>query len=55
LGKGLCCGVVGVASVSCHIRKELLLVLRSHWVLSFITEVGPSCLDCARRGCLVVG
>ena len=55
LGKGLCGGVVGVASVSCCIRKEPLLVLCSHLVLLFITEVGPSCLDCARRGCLVVG
>jgi hypothetical protein len=55
LGKGLCCGVVGDASVSCRVRKEPLLVLCSHLVLSFITEVGPSCLDCARRGCLVVG
>ena len=55
LGKGLCHGVVGVSSVSCRVRKEPLLVLRSHLVLSLIAEVGPSCLDCARRGCLVVG
>ena len=55
LGKGVCCGIVGGSSVSCRVREEPLLVLRSHLVLSFIAEVGPSCLDCARRGCLVVG
>ena len=55
LGKGLCRGGVGVSSVSCRVRKEPLLVVCSHLVLSLIAEVGPGCLDCARRCCLVVG
>ena len=55
MGKGSWCGVVGFASVDGYVRKGLLLVLHSHLVLSFFMEVGPSCLDCARRGCLVVG
>ena len=55
LGKGLCCAIVGVASVNGYIRNEPSLVLCSHVALSFIMEMGPSCLDCARRGCLVAG
>ena len=54
LSKVLCGGAVCVACVSGCIGKELPLVLRSRLMLSFIMEVGPSCLDCVRRCCLVV-